>query len=404
MQLVTFVSLALFTLAQPAFSVPLENRAATSPVSVTLNGDTYINKGLVAFGLIPAAFKDSTGDTMGGFGSAIDLKPGTWAQTSSGNFTGTLIVTPDRGYNTDSTVDYQSRHHEINFVLSPYYGSTSLSFASAQQTLNLTYVKTVLKTERNNTKTSGLDPAAIRAATSGYPTLYTADPQMPIASTSESHLTLDVEGLVANADGTFWISDEYGPYIYKYTAGGQLIQTIQPPNAILPMDKNGNLYFTSEDDPKTGRAGNAGFEGLTLDRQNQVLYAMLQTATIQDGGDDKGTSRYTRLVAYDVSNSTARPPLVGEWVVPLPQNSGNGNTYGCSEIHFVKPGIFLALSRDGNGHGGDDDKTKYKCADNDFLTTQGVSIGKSYNAGIDVDTQFMVFRVTLPGAGLYNTY
>ncbi|KAG6807695.1 hypothetical protein H0H93_001204 [Arthromyces matolae] len=167
---------------------------------------------------------------------------------------------------SDGTVDYQARHHEIDFVLSPYYSSSKLSFADAQQTLALTYVKTVLKTERNETKTSGLNPAAIRAVTSGYPTLYTADPQMPIASTSESHLTLDIEGLVANADGTaslidnlrFWISDEYGPYIYKYTSDGQLIQTIQPPDAILPLDKNGNLYFTSEDDPKTGRAANHG--------------------------------------------------------------------------------------------------------------------------------------------------
>ncbi|KAG6806013.1 hypothetical protein H0H93_003669 [Arthromyces matolae] len=100
--LVTLASLAFFTLAQPVLSAPVENnqpRAATSPVSVVLNEDTYINKGLVAFGLIPADFKDSTGNTMGGFGSAIDIKPGTWTQSSSGTFTGTLLVTPDRGYN-----------------------------------------------------------------------------------------------------------------------------------------------------------------------------------------------------------------------------------------------------------------------------------------------------------------
>ena len=35
-------------------------------------------------------------------------------------------------------------------------------------------------------------------------------------------------------------------------------------------------------------------------------------------------------------------------------------------------------------------------ADNDFLTTDGISVGQPYNAGIDVDTQFMVWRVTLP--------
>jgi hypothetical protein len=37
-------------------------------------------------------------------------------------------------------------------------------------------------------------------------------------------------------------------------------------------------------------------------------------------------------------------------------------------------------------------------SDNDFLSTQGVSLGQPFNAGEDVDNQFLVFRVTLPGA------
>ena len=37
-------------------------------------------------------------------------------------------------------------------------------------------------------------------------------------------------------------------------------------------------------------------------------------------------------------------------------------------------------------------------ADNDFISTHGISLGEPFNAGLDVDNQFMVFRVTLPGA------
>lgn len=84
---------------------------------------------------------------------------------------------------------------------------------------------------------------------------------------------------------------------------------------------------------------------------------MLQSATIQDGGGD---SRFTRLFAYDVSNPAVVPPLVGEWVVPLPL-SAKGKVEACSEIHFVSPGIFLALSRDGDGRGGGDSNSNYKC-------------------------------------------
>lgn len=179
---------------------------------------------------------------------------------------------------------------------------------------------------------------------------------------------------------SYWISDEYGPYIYKFDRSGSLLQTIQPPSAVLPRT-SGSLDFTSDDDPDTGRAANQGespppsllwilangctsmpilgFEGLTLDPDTNTLYAMLQSATIQDGGDDKSTSRFTRLFAFNVSNPSATPPLVGEWIVPLPLSSKD-NTEACSEIHFVSPGVFLALSRDGDGRGGDDNNSKYK--------------------------------------------
>lgn len=86
---------------------------------------------------------------------------------------------------------------------------------------------------------------------------------------------------------------------------------------------------------------------------------MLQSATIQDGGSDKSTSRFTRLFAWNVANPLVSVPLIGEWVVPLPQSSG-GNTEACSEIHFLGAGVFLALSRDGDGMGGSDDKSSYK--------------------------------------------
>lgn len=86
---------------------------------------------------------------------------------------------------------------------------------------------------------------------------------------------------------------------------------------------------------------------------------MLQSATIQDGGDSKATSRFTRLVAYDISLPLLRTKLIGEWVVPLPQSS-KGNTQASSEVHYVSPGVFLTLARDGDGRGGDDNNSGYK--------------------------------------------
>lgn len=56
----------------------------------------------------------------------------------------------------------------------------------------------------------------------------------------------------------YWISNEYGPYIYHYDANGTMIQTIQPPAAFLPFTADGVLNFTSLVDPATGRGGNKG--------------------------------------------------------------------------------------------------------------------------------------------------
>ncbi|KAF9446969.1 hypothetical protein P691DRAFT_732245, partial [Macrolepiota fuliginosa MF-IS2] len=462
----------------------------TSPVATEVNramidGVTFINKGIVAFGLIPSDFKESTGDTLGGIGSAIALKPNSW-KAEGGRFSGTLFVHPDRGFNVDTTINYQSRHHEIDFKLEPYYGTRNLSFNDAQKTLRLTYKNTVLEFDVNRKTTSGLDPQSARLPDQRLRSSFPGP--LPIVSSADNRLVLDVEGMIANPDGSFWISDEYGPGIYRYSHEGDLLQSIALPDAILPRDAAGNLNYTSVVNPVAGRDPNQGFENLTIDRSNKRLYAMLQSATMQDGGTDKTTSRYTRLFAFDLESLK----LVGEWVVPLPLSS-SGKTLASSEIILVRPGVFLALARDANGRGGDDTESSYKHADlfsihgatdihgtkfdshlnpvavngvldssikpveyvsfldylnptqlarfglhneiggaddqtlisskwesfalapvgdkkfpddyflftacdNDFLSTHGVSLGQPFDAGIDNDNQFLVFRVTLPGA------
>ncbi|KAF8578468.1 hypothetical protein K439DRAFT_1621271 [Ramaria rubella] len=485
--------------AQFAFAAP--NHKPTTPepdpstfVNVTLGHQVFIDKGQVAFGLIPANFRDSTGDTFGGVGSAIAIKRGTWKKGSDGKFSGSLVVQPDRGFNVDGTVDYQGRQHIVDFTLSPYYGAAPLSFNDSQLTLQLNYRSTMLYTERENKRTTGLDALAVRQP--AFINLFVVDPAQPIANRTFNRLTLDSEGLALNADGTFWMSDEYGPYVHHFSQTGALIRSIQPPQAILPFQSvpgspTPELNFTASIDPTTGRAGNQGFEGLTLNPSGTKLYALLQSATIQDGGASKSTSRFTRFLEYDVSDPLLPPQLTAEFVVPLPQKASNGNTLAQSEVHYLTDTQFLILARDadGNGDGVGNEKSSYKSidlfdtskatniahtkfdesthpvapngtlvagvtpalyqqfvsiidstqlarfglhngkpidstlinskweslalapvedpnfpedyflftmSDNDFLTTDGFLNGQPYNAGSNVDSQIMAFRVTLP--------
>ncbi len=92
-------------------------------------------------------------------------------------------------------------------MLNPYYSTAALSFTQAQQTLQLQYKGSLLYTERQGVRTSGLDALGVRAAQSGFPSNPDSDPVMPIPNSTFTHLTLDLEGLVLNADGTYvWFS------------------------------------------------------------------------------------------------------------------------------------------------------------------------------------------------------
>ncbi|KAJ7203495.1 hypothetical protein GGX14DRAFT_651441 [Mycena pura] len=416
-------------------SLPLSTRNSRKPtqtggypdrriaVSVSLGGVTYVNQGLVAFARIASNFTDSTGDSMGGIGSTIAIKRARGGSSPTG-------ATPARSSPSQTAATT----------------CASLLFCATND-------GTVIAGYAQSTTRGG----ATRSTLCG----------MPIASAAEPHLTVDAEGIVANADGTYWLSDEYGPYICSAT--GSLIQTIQPPPPILSHDKKGNLNFTAnvDSDPATGRAANP---------------AIPQSATIQDGA-----LQYTRLLAYGVPEPALTVPLVGEWVVPLPV-SGSGKVEATSEIHFVGPACFCVLRATGTATagagtthadlfsivnatdihgtafdapatpvapkgklsssitpatyvsfvdyadptqlarfvsfglhtGGPDDNTLidakweslarapigpsapddfflFTASDNDFMTTQGVSLCVPYDAGEEVDSQF-VFRVTLPGS------
>jgi len=69
---------------------------------------TLVSKGLVAAARIPSNARDAQGETLGGFGSAMALVPGSWHRDGA-TYKATLAMLPDRGWNTEGTTDYQSR-------------------------------------------------------------------------------------------------------------------------------------------------------------------------------------------------------------------------------------------------------------------------------------------------------
>lgn len=173
-----------------------------------------------------------------------------------------------------------------------------------------------------------------------------------------------------NKDGSFWVSDEYGPYIYKFSPTGTMLEAIRPPNAILPI-RNGTVSFSAASpprydltripipkDPTSGRNNNQGLEGLTLSKDGKTLYALMQSALNQEGGPNNPGRRPARLLEYDIKHGN--PEYVGEYVVLLPlwtdptvsDPSKRTKVAAQSEIHHLGDDKFLILARDsGAGNG-----------------------------------------------------
>jgi hypothetical protein len=341
--------------ALAAALVPVVPHAGWAESSVTLGGFTLVNHGLVGVGRIDAALRDKFGETFGsGSGMAVDAK--SWTRDGA-SWRGTIWLLPDRGYNVSGTIDYRSRLNKIEIVLTPPPNPEKMPADERQRTVAARLADTILLTDSAGEPFTGLDPAAggIRAAANGMPPM----PQAPNA-----HVALDSEGLVLARDGSFFVSDEYGPYIYRFSPQGRLLGAIRPPDAFIPR-RIGADHFSSNNpgpgqsapvpaNPDTGRQNNQGFEGLALTPDGKYLVAILQSATRQDGGDSPETRDHTRILFYDIS-AIDHPVLVREHVVVLPAFTtadDKRRIAAQSELLALDETHFLLLCRDSdNGYG-----------------------------------------------------
>lgn len=332
-------------------SLPLS--AQPTATTVGINGQYFIHQGLVGVGRIPAAARDKFGETVGSF-SALTHDAKSWRREANGSYSGTFYMQPDRGYNNPGTTNWRARFFTLAITFNP-----AAAGAATQNQVGITVSDTTLLTEANGTPFTALDTAAgtagVRAATATLPAL----PQG-----FNGRLSIDAEGIVRLPDGSLYISDEYGPYVFKFSASGVLQAAIRPPAAIIPQ-RNGADSFASNNpapgqpapaplDPTVGRQNNQGLEGLTLAPDGKTLFALLQSSTRQDGGTGGASvTRFnTRLLAYDLTGAT--PTLKGEYVLQLPTTrtaAGATLVAAQSEILAINNTQFLVLARDtGFGH------------------------------------------------------
>jgi hypothetical protein len=164
---------------------------------------------------------------------------------------------------------------------------------------------------------------------------------------------LDSEGMVALADGTFWISDEYGPFLVHLDATGQTIERISPYAANAQGHKLPAVFAQ--------RLINKGMEGLTITPDGSLLVGLMQSALDNDPvNDPRGANlstygannkkdRLLRMITYRLIAKAEPVGTVHQYAyfVGDPAATGN-NKADQSEITALSNTDILVDERDGN--------------------------------------------------------
>ena len=326
----------------------------------TVGGVTFTNHGLVGVGRIEASSIDAWGESLG---SVSGLQVTGWSNQGGGSYAGRFNILPDRGYNGATFSNYAARIQAVDFTFTPYTGSNTSGVAQNQ--FNLTYnaaasTRFTYNNGSDQVLTTGLIPdtsTTLGGRSVPFVTLSNgAATNTTVGGTAINRIAVDAEALVLRPDGSGWVSDEYGANVYHVNAAKQITGVLGQPAAITPRTTGGELAFSSEVTPATGRRGNQGMEGLALSPNGEKLYGMMQSATVQDSGTGNQGRFNTRLLVWDVASESAPGAISSEYVIQLPigNETGSGSptrNFAQSEIVVLDDTHLLVLSRDGSGKG-----------------------------------------------------
>lgn len=237
--LARLTALSAIALAAPAATTP----QPSAVFSTTCKGKTYTYKELAGYGFVPSNARDRFGDSIS-LGSSIAIA--SWSKNDDDEYEGKLYGLPDRGWNTQGTVNYQPRIHEFTVTLT--LASNATAAHPSPPNLKFVYEDTILLSGPDGKPMTGLDADQVGGLK--YPEF----PILPAstykgdgfggAGPGDKRVTLDAEALVLAKDGGFWISDEYGPYTYKFDKKGKMTAAVAPPDAILPVRNSSVRYVT----------------------------------------------------------------------------------------------------------------------------------------------------------------
>lgn len=139
---------------------------------------------------------------------------------------------------------------------------------------------------------------------------------------------LDSEGMAMAADGSFWISDEYGPHLIHVDKTGKTIEKINP----FSSGRKLPLVLAK-------RRPNRGMEGLTITPDGKTLVGIMQFPLYNPSSAAVANSLVIRIVTFDIASGDTK-----QFVYMM----DNPTLQAVSEITAIDNNNFLVLERDGS--------------------------------------------------------
>ncbi|MBE0407497.1 esterase-like activity of phytase family protein [Psychrobacter sp. AOP22-C1-22] len=230
----------------------------------------------------------------GGYGSDAAAHP-----TNANQF----YALADRGPNAD----FDGVAGKGKQFLVPNY-TPSIGLFELQADGKITKIKEIILKDSTGNPISGLpNPKALGGTNevpydvNGQP--MTINPSLPFDTVTNPIKTdingLDPEGLTALTDGSFWISDEYGPHLVHYDAEGIEVERINP----FANDERNNVMVDGKPvllpAEFTKRRTNRGMEALTVTPDQTTLVGIMESS--MDNPDQSGRlSNLTRMVTVNL--------------------------------------------------------------------------------------------------------
>ncbi|MDJ0694604.1 esterase-like activity of phytase family protein [Mastigocoleus sp. MO_188.B34] len=155
----------------------------------------------------------------------------------------------------------------------------------------------------------------------------------------------DLEGIVIDGDGNYWMVDEYRPAIYQFDSDGVLLNRFIPEGtAALAGQAEGAFGTETLPAEYANRRRNRGFEAIALDTDEEILYSFIQTPL---ANPDRAASDASDVIRVLGINPVTGEP-VAEYICLLEDSAvrSGGRVDKMGDAVYVGDGKFQVIERD----------------------------------------------------------